>query len=295
MNISQIRYFLETAKCQNLTKAAQHLFITQPTLGRQISEIESELNVLLFIRNNKGLTLTPAGIVLYEEFSRLIEEYDKAVKKASLASQCITGKLNIGILDGLGVESFIPDMVTYFEKKHPNIEIIIKRKSFKALLEDLNKGELDASISFSFHIKEYHELKSMHLKSCTPAFVVPLKNPLSKKEKLDFKDFKDEPLAIVKKEECPSGVELIINTFLLNAGFHPKLHYLDNMADVVLWVESGMRCAVLNMEMDLVRSDAIKMFPFGDDRKINDIELAFKENNKNFALDLLKNYYAWEA
>lgn len=295
MNISQIRYFLETARCQNLTKAAQHLFITQPTLGRQISEIESELNVLLFKRNNKGLTLTPAGIVLYEEFSILIEEYDKAVKKASYASQCITGKLIIGILDGLGVESFIPDMVTYFEKNHPNIEIIIKRKSFKALLEELNEGKLDTSITFSFHLAEYPEFKSIFVKRSSPAFVVPLKNPLSGKQSLDFIDFKDEPLAIVKKEECPSGVELIINTFLLKGGFYPKLHFLESMADVVLWVESGMRCAVLNMDMDLKRSEALKMFPFDDERNVNDIRLAFKEDNKNFALDLLKNYYAREA
>lgn len=48
MNISQIRYFLEVARCKNLTKAAQNLHITQPTLGRQISTIESDLNAQLF-------------------------------------------------------------------------------------------------------------------------------------------------------------------------------------------------------------------------------------------------------
>ncbi|SHJ25561.1 LysR family transcriptional regulator [Parasporobacterium paucivorans] len=295
MNISQIKYFLETAKCLNFTKAAQHLFITQPTLGRQITEIESELNMLLFVRSNKGLTLTPAGIVLYEELSVLMNDYEKAVKKASLASQCITGKLNIGILDGLSIKEFIPEMVSIFEKNHPNIEIIIKRKSFRALLEELNKNELDAIISFSFHINEHQELKTIKLKKYEPAFVVPLKNPLSKKEKLEFKDFKYEPLAIVKKEECPGGVEFIVNKFLLEAGFYPNLHFLDSMDDVVLWVESGMRCALLNMEMDLVRSDSLKMYPFEDGRDDNFIELAYLDENKNFALDLLKNYYASKA
>jgi len=271
------------------------LFITQPTLGRQISEIETELNMLLFMRSNKGLTLTPAGIVLYEELSVIMSDYEKAVKKASLASQCITGKLVIGVLDGLGVKEIIPEMVEHFEKNHPNIEIILKRKSFKALLEGVRTGELDACISFTFHINEYPELKKIMLKRYEPAFVVPLKNPLSKKEKVEFSDFKDEILAIVKKDECPGGVELIRNTFFLTAGFYPQLHFLDSMDDVILWVESGMRCALLNMDMDLVRSDSLKMFPFEDGRDDDFIELGFKEENKNFALNLLKNYYASRA
>lgn len=295
MNISQIRYFLEVAKCQNLTKAAHILHVTQPTLGRQISVIESEVNALLFIRTNKGLELTPAGIVLYEEFSRIIEDYDRAVDKAFLASQCITGKLNIGILDGLEIQNYIPEVVAYFEKTHPNIEIIIKRKSFLDLLDELIVGKLDASISFTFHIKERSELDSIFIKKSIPAFVVPLTNPLSEKKSLQFTDFKDEPLAIVNKEECPSGVELIINTFLKNTGFYPKLHFLESMADTVLWVESGMRCAVLNMDMNLKRSDTIKMYPIEDDTELLNIELAFRGDNNNFALNLLKNFYAKKA
>ncbi|WKY48181.1 LysR family transcriptional regulator [Eubacteriaceae bacterium ES3] len=272
MNISQIEYFLETAKCLNISKAAQNLFITQPTLGRQISKIETELNTLLFIRSNKGLTLTPAGIVLYEEFSKIIDDYGQAVKKATLASQCIAGVLNIGIVDGLEIKSFIPQMVTYFEINHPNIEIIFHRKSFFALLEDLNNGRLDASISFDFHLKEYPELKTIWIKKNIPAFIVPIKNPLSKKEKLTFSDFKDEPLAIVRKEECPSGVELVINSFLKNAGFYPRLHFLESMADVLLWVESGMRCALLNTDMVLKHSDVVKIYPFELEERFSDIK-----------------------
>ncbi|MGD9475846.1 MAG: LysR family transcriptional regulator [Eubacteriaceae bacterium] len=295
MNISQIRYFLETAKCLNLTKAAQNLFITQPTLGRQLIKIESELNVLLFIRSNKGLTLTPAGTVLFQEFSKLITDYDTAVEKASLASQCIDGTLNIGVLDGLDVSTLIPDLISYFETNHPNIEIILKRESFFALLDKLNQHKLDASITFAFHLSEMPDLSSLLLKQSCPAFVVPIKHPLAQKETLTFSDFRDIPLAIVKKRECPSGVDLIIDSFQKYADFYPKLHFLDSMADVVLWVESGLRCAVLNVDMDLRRSEAVKLFPFEDMREVNNIELAYSNDNHNFALTLLKDYYAQKA
>lgn len=79
MTLVQIRYFLEVARCKNISEAEKHLFITQPTLGRQLTAIESELNMQLMIRSNKGIQLTPAGIVLQEEFfkeplRRVIEE-----------------------------------------------------------------------------------------------------------------------------------------------------------------------------------------------------------------------------
>ena len=140
--------------------------------------------MLLFIRSNKGLTLTPAGKVLYEELTRTIDDYEKSVKKASLVSKNITGKLTIGVLDGLAVEGFIPDMVDYFEREHPNIEIILKRKSFKPLLEEINSGSLDAGISLDFHMEEYPELETIEMEKYEAAFAVPLKILFLKKRNL---------------------------------------------------------------------------------------------------------------
>lgn len=70
MTITQIKYFITAAKCLNFTKAASKLYITQPALSRQISAIEEELNVQLFVRNNRSVKLTPAGMALVEPFER---------------------------------------------------------------------------------------------------------------------------------------------------------------------------------------------------------------------------------
>ena len=61
MTVDQIRYFLEIAKCRSLLDASKNLHITQPTLSRQMSNIEKDLNVQLFFRTNHGMKLTPAG------------------------------------------------------------------------------------------------------------------------------------------------------------------------------------------------------------------------------------------
>lgn len=68
------------------------------------------------------------------------------------------------------------------------------------------------------------------------------------------------------------------------------MYYLDTMNDVVLWVESGIKCALLNMQMDLIRSDTIKMFPIQENGIKNYIQLAYANNCSNYTLEILKNY-----
>ena len=71
MEIRQLKYFITLAEMQNFTKASKAMFITQPTLSQQIQALESELCVELFTRSNRGVILTDAGQVLYQEAERL--------------------------------------------------------------------------------------------------------------------------------------------------------------------------------------------------------------------------------
>ena len=75
MNMIQMKYFITAAKCLNFTKAADKLFITQPALSRQIASMEAELNMQLFIRNNRSVRLTPAAVVLLEGFEKIYNEH----------------------------------------------------------------------------------------------------------------------------------------------------------------------------------------------------------------------------
>ena len=76
MTVDQIRYFLEIAKCRSLLDASKKLHITQPTLSRQMSNIEKDLNVQLFFRTNHGMKLTPAGEVLQQKWENMMLLYD---------------------------------------------------------------------------------------------------------------------------------------------------------------------------------------------------------------------------
>ncbi|MCC8150181.1 MAG: LysR family transcriptional regulator, partial [Lachnospiraceae bacterium] len=135
MTITQIKYFITAAKCLNFTKAADKLFITQPALSRQIASIEMELNMQLFIRNNRSVKLTPAAVVLLDEFEKIYNDYNLAVAKAQSSFAGLSGELNIGILEGAYVGDLFPGVLQHFAQYYPQVKINLRNYSFNMLID----------------------------------------------------------------------------------------------------------------------------------------------------------------
>ena len=290
MTILQIKYFLEIARCKNISEAARNLYMTQPTLGRQITNMEKELNMKLMIRSNKGSRLTPAGLALQEKFAQVLEVYREGIRQAEAASRGFSGKLTLGVLDGLKIDHVIPPLLEYFEKNYPNIRIEIQQLSFGELLDGVVHHGLDAAISLDVNFLDHSELCLQNIKPYHPAFVVPKRHFLAKREALTFSDFKGVPLAIVDREDCSVGVEYLMNLFYEKAGFYPEFTFSSSMKDVLLWIESGAKCALLNMEMKIVDSALVKVYPLSEEADRN-VQMASLKENQNVALKLLRDYY----
>lgn len=96
----QIKYFLMAARCLNFTEAAKQLYISQPALSQQITAMEKELNMQLFIRSKGKLRLTPAGATFLEELPRYEAIFAEILKKAKFSNEGSYGMLRIGFLQG---------------------------------------------------------------------------------------------------------------------------------------------------------------------------------------------------
>ena len=81
MEIRVLRYFLETAREENMTRAAERLFISQPTMSKQLKELENELGVKLFTRSNYNVKLTEAGMLLRERAEDILSLVDKTLEE----------------------------------------------------------------------------------------------------------------------------------------------------------------------------------------------------------------------
>ena len=291
MNITQLNYFIETAKCLNFSEASKRVYISQPSLGRQITSLESELNIQLFIRSTKGLKLTPAGMVLVNKFEKLKPLYLEAIEKAEQVSRGYNSRLRIGIIEGINLYGMITNITGYFEKEHPNIKIFFVQYSFKKLLDAFYSEDLDAVISYDFHLKGRHNMTTHVVTNYHPAWLIPKSNPLSQREHISFSDMENEDLLIVKNEECKEGVQLIIDCCRQYGNFYPKFVFVEDMNNVLLCLNTSTKFALLNSET--CDSETVIKHPLVQitDQE-NHLLCGRNEHNKNFALNIFLNYIA---
>lgn len=114
MNLSQLNYFKKLAEVLHYTRAAQELFITQPTLSGAISSLEKELGAPLFERNGRSVLLTPYGEVFYEHVCLALRAIDDGVAAVSARSSASFGTVNLGTTFTTQ-DHYLPSLIRDFE------------------------------------------------------------------------------------------------------------------------------------------------------------------------------------
>lgn len=243
MNMIQMKYFITAAKCLNFTKAADKLFITQPALSRQIASMEAELNMQLFIRNNRSVRLTPAAVVLLEGFEKIYNEYNVTVAKALNSFQGLSGELNIGILDGTYVGDLFPGVLKHFANCYPNVKINLQNYSFNALVENLYSSRLDLIITLRFDVEHREKMKYRVIEETRDHVVVHKDHRLANASYVKLSDFKDDTFIMVSPEDSEESPKLIIDACKMS-GFNPHVKFASSVQEEMLWVQAG----ALNVE-----------------------------------------------
>ena len=127
MTFLQIQYFLKTAECMSFSQAAQQLYVTQPSVSRQIKQLEQELGYPLFVRTQKNaIRLTPAGIVFQDAFSQMQTIYHRAVETAQSLSSHSPLQLKIGIGSGWDMSTALLRVKNQLTQHYPQAELLFE-------------------------------------------------------------------------------------------------------------------------------------------------------------------------
>ena len=142
MELRVLRYFLTVAMEENITHAAEILHVTQPTLSRQLAQLEADLGVTLFRRGNHRITLTEEGQLLRCRAREILELADKAEAELTHMDQVVTGTIAIGCGE-TGSIRYLADTMADFRKKYPRVSFEI----YSAIADDvstrMDRGLLD--------------------------------------------------------------------------------------------------------------------------------------------------------
>lgn len=145
MELRVLKYFLMVAKEQSFTKAAEQLHITQPTLSRQLAQLENELGTSLFVRTGRNITLTQEGILLKRRALEIIDLEGRTIEELQGADKYVEGTVTIGCGEFAVVEK-LAEICRRFKSKYPLAQIAIHTATADMIYEMMNKGLVDVGL-----------------------------------------------------------------------------------------------------------------------------------------------------
>lgn len=207
MEIRVLKYFLTVAKECSITRAANVLHLTQPTLSRQLQDLEKELGQKLFIRGSHNITLTPEGVILRKRAEEIIDMVEKTQAEFNAISEAVSGDIYIGGGETASMK-YIAEVMMELQKEYPNIKFHMYSGNAEDVTEKLDKGLLDFGVLIQpINLSKYDYI-TMPQKEIW-GVIMRKDSPLAKKQKITLKDLTDKPLIasrqMSKKYSADSG------------------------------------------------------------------------------------------
>ncbi len=145
MEIRVLRYFLTVVREESITRAAEVLHITQPTLSRQLTQLEEEVGVRLFTRGTRKITLTNEGILLRRRAEEITQLVDKTERELTEQGETIGGCISIGCGE-LAAVRLLPDLFGSFSRRYPLVTYDLFTASADQVKEQMDGGMIDIGL-----------------------------------------------------------------------------------------------------------------------------------------------------
>ena len=199
MTITQLKYVLAVAEHQNFTKAAAHVFVTQPTLSMQIQKLEEELSILIFDRSKKPIELTEVGEKIVNQARNIVNESERMQDVVDQEKGFIGGDFRLGIIPTV-MPTLLPMFLKSFIKKYPKVHLKIEELTTADIIIKLNDGHLDAAIAATPLVQEKIKERVLYFEP----FVgyVPLNHRLNSKKYLDRSDLDINDILLLEDGHC---------------------------------------------------------------------------------------------
>lgn len=204
MEIRVLRYFLEIAREGSVTHAAERLHISQPTLSKQLKDLEAELGKKLFVRSSFSVRLTDEGMLLRKRAEDILDMVDKTADEFKALGQIVGGDIRIGCAESDGIKH-LARRIKAVQERYPGIRVHLYSGDTEDLAERLDRGLLDfAVIAQAVDLSKYNYLE---LPEADIWGVVMRKDAsLAQREAICIDDLLDLPLIVSRqglREDIP--------------------------------------------------------------------------------------------
>jgi DNA-binding transcriptional LysR family regulator len=285
MELRHLRYFVAVADALSFTKAAEHLHLAQPSLTRQIKDLEAEIGVRLFNRAGKRISLTQEGESFLLDARRLVAECAQSVLAVQRLSRGEASQLNIGYVANV-YHDLLPATLGAFRKACPRTALNLFDMTPAEQYHALEGHKIDLGF-VSFRARSAgSDLQSERVAQDVMMVAVSAGNPLAKKAKIDLKDLEPMFFVAMSEKTYPGSNEWMISA-CREVGFTPRiLQDADREPAVISFVAAGLGVALLPEQIKRLPHEGVIFRPLRQ-RLIADSWAVWKVNNSS---DCLKQY-----
>ena len=242
----QVQYFLKVCECMSFSQAAQELYVSQPSVSRQIQLLEQELGHKLFDRSRKNaISLTAAGMVFRDAFLRS----QRGFEEARAAAQEVSQGQGLSLRVGIGQNWDLTDALVRFQEqvrlRYPRATLEFENNSFFQLRAQVAAGHLDVALCTKTSVQSTEQLELVEVGSFETLAYVRRGLLRQEDQPLEVTDFNGHTLLMLPEEEAPMSLQ-IIQLQLLNKRVRTQYRRLPNRDSIYQALLMGSGFAVFD-------------------------------------------------
>lgn len=259
LELRQVRYFVTLAEELNFRRAAERLFITQPSLSHQIALMEACVGVRLFRRDRRQVALTDAGKALLKDARQLLAESDALVMKARHLGADESAILNVGFPEFLN-RTLIPDIAPLFGRRHPEAKLMPTEGYSRTLLRELQRGRLDVAFMMIPPAEDPGDLQLEVMIDEKPGLMLAANHRLAGRSEVRVGDLVGEKILLADRSVNPAVYDLVAE-WLEQAGVQPDFFNVGGSGAYTY--QTAMRVVMSGEAVSLVAPSMLSHLPQG--------------------------------
>lgn len=271
MDIRQLQYFVEIAKHSSFTKAAEWLHVAQPAVSISIKNLEKEIDLVLFNRQERKISLTAEGEIFLQHAQNILEDVKSTEMEMQELRGLAKGEVRIGIPPMMSAY-FFPQIICDFSNRYPDLNITVSGEGATKIQKMINQGELDMGVIAGTSFPETFEVRKLLQEEVIVC--APKNHPLASKGSISLHEFAKQQLIFYKE-----GYYLreLIFDLLKESGLTPNIRFETNLYSLVKsLILKGMGISVF-LRMVITEDDDLMAISF-DPPLYLDLLIAWKKH-----------------
>lgn len=282
LELRHLTYFLAVAKALHFRKAAEKLCISQPGLSRQIKQMEDLLQVQLFTRDNKKVTLTPAGHYLQEHSDSIFNQLKDIKRKLLTIGDGDTGALRIGFL-GSAMQNVIPALLSEIKEQYPKINTALEEMSNTEQMQAVLADDLDIGFVRLNKVPPTLDIRTVF--EDTFSLALPESYPMLTRDYNGMERFAQDNFVLFSPSYSPFYYDTILS-ICSDAGFIPKVAHKSVHAHTIFkLVESNLGIAIVPTALKAGFQMRVKFVELKDIKHKAVLSAIWKKDNPNPVLE----------